>query len=94
MHTRPLALAALIAAVTLPAAAPAQDMRTLILPVGATHVVGGDAGLCDDLSVATISLDAVAKVTARKVGTTLCSARTGAGRQVFRVQVVPAEPGK
>jgi hypothetical protein len=95
MPCRPRAtLAAALAAALLPAAAPAEELRTLVLPVGATQVVGGDTGRCDDPSVATISLDATAKVTAVKVGTTLCSARTGAGRQVFRVQVVAAEPAK
>lgn len=96
MPRRPRAIlaAAALAAASLPAAAPAEELRTLILPVGATHVVGGDSGRCDDPSIATISLDAVAKVTGVKVGTTICSARTAAGRQVFRVQVVAAEPGK
>jgi hypothetical protein len=57
-------------------------------------VVGGDQGRCDDLTVATISLDAVAKLTGLKPGTTTCSARTQGGRRVFRVKVEPAKPAK
>lgn len=95
MSLRPtLAAAALAAALLAPSAAPAEELRTLVLPVGATQVVGGYQGMCDDLAVATISLDGAAKVTGVKAGTTICSVQTTGGRQVFRVKVEPQAPAK
>jgi hypothetical protein len=76
------ALAALLAAPAL-----AEEPPKLLLRVGDQARVGGYAGMCDDLSVATITLDASAVITAVKPGTTICSSRLTGGRQVLRVVV-------
>jgi hypothetical protein len=81
-----LATALLIAGAT-PAAGRADEPGTLVLQVGARAVVGGSAGRCDDLSVATITQDADATITALKVGTTLCSSKPTGPRQILRVVV-------
>jgi hypothetical protein len=79
------ALAALSALIAAPALA--EEPAKLVLRVGEQSRVGGYAGMCDDLSVATITLDASAVITALKPGTTTCSSRFAGGRQVLRVVV-------
>lgn len=90
-----LPLAALVVAVLLPASALAEEPPRLVVPVGGKVTIGGYAGMCDDLSIATITLDANATITGLKVGTTICSSRLTGGRQVYRVEVrepTPAAP--
>jgi len=83
-------LAALaLAAALLPLAAGAEPPPTLTIPVGQKVAIHGYAGMCDDLSVATITLDANATITAVKEGRTTCSAIRAGGRFVYRVVVVP-----
>ncbi|MBK9517233.1 MAG: hypothetical protein IPO09_07710 [Anaeromyxobacter sp.] len=80
---------AALALVTLaPVGARAEDPPTLILEVGATLRLEGFAGLCDDLSIVTITPGSSATLTGLKVGSTLCSVRLVGGRQVYRVKVV------
>jgi hypothetical protein len=86
-------------AVTLCLALPAAaDDGTVVLEleVGQKAKVGGANGRCDDLSVATITLDANAVITALKPGRTTCSARVGGLLRVYAVKVTapgPAGPG-
>lgn len=84
-------LAALALAALLPAAAAAEPPPELVVTLGGKVTVGGYAGRCDDLSVATITLDANATITGLKEGVTTCSAQRPGGRQVWRV-VVRAPP--
>jgi hypothetical protein len=84
---RLLIATALLLAGAAPAAGRADEPRTLVLQVGAKVIVGGSAGMCDDLSVATITQDADATITALKVGTTLCSSKPTGSRQILRVVV-------
>jgi hypothetical protein len=92
MPTR-LAVAAVILALATPAAA--ADGRILLeLEVGQKKVVGGYSGRCDDLSVATITLNEPATITALKPGTTICSARSVGPHRVYEVMVkAPATGG-
>ncbi len=71
------------------AAGAAEAYRKLVIEVGEKVVIGGYTGMCDDPSVATITLDARATITAVRVGTTLCSSRVTGQRQIFRVVVEP-----
>ncbi len=88
-----LAVVALLP-LTLPAApAGADEPKPIKLGVGQKVTVGGRQGLCDDLSVATITLDNQAVITGLKQGVTLCSSFQVYGRQVYRVEVVPAGQG-
>jgi hypothetical protein len=77
--------------------ADADDGTVLLeLEVGKKATVGGANGRCDDLSVATITLDANAVITALKPGKTNCSARVGGLLRVYAVKVTapaPAGPG-
>jgi hypothetical protein len=82
-----LAIAASLVVLILPGAVRAEDYQKLVIPVGEKFVVGGYAGMCDDPSVATISLAEYATITAVKVGTTVCSSRVNGLRQIFRVVV-------
>lgn len=84
-HLAALALAAAL----LPPAALAQEPPTLTVAVGEKVAIQGYAGMCDDLTVATITLDANATITALKEGTTRCSSIRAGGRFVYRVVVVP-----
>lgn len=84
--------AALVLALLLPAAARAEEPPRLVVTVGGKVTIGGYAGMCDDLSVATITLDANATITALKVGSTICSAQRAGGRQVYRVEVRAPRP--
>lgn len=84
------AAALALAAALIPAAAPAEEPPKLTIPVGGKVAIHGYAGMCDDLSVATITLDANATITALKEGTTICSSMQVGGRMVYRVVVVPA----
>lgn len=88
-------LAALaLAAALLPPAAGAEEPPTLTIPVGEKVAIHGYAGMCDDLSVATITMDADATITALKEGSTRCSSMRAGGRFVYRVVVVaPPRPG-
>lgn len=88
-----LALAALLALTSSAAPARAEEPKPVKLGVGQKVTVGGSAGLCDDLSVASITLDATAVITGVKPGVTTCSSRFPGGRQVYRVEVVPAGQG-
>lgn len=92
MSSRRLALALLAAALAAPTVA--GEPPTLTIPVGQEAVLGGNGGLCDDLSVATITLDGRATVTAKKVGHTICSSRVNGVRLVYRVEVVKPPPLK
>lgn len=85
-------LAALALAALLPATAAAEDPPLLVVTVGGKVTIGGYAGMCDDLSVATITLDANATITALKEGATICSSQRTGGRQVYRVKVRAAQP--
>lgn len=88
-----LAALAFAAALLAPAAL-AEEPPTLTIPVGEKVTIHGYAGMCDDLSVATITLDNDATITAVKEGTTRCSALRAGGRFVYRVVVVaPPRPG-
>jgi hypothetical protein len=92
---RPL-LAALLAALGLaPSLSHGADVPPrLTLEVGQKAVIGGYAGMCDDLKVATITLDANATITAIGPGSTLCSSlATAAGgtRKIVRVVVQKKE---
>lgn len=95
-----LPLAALALAVLLPAAAHAEEPPRLMVTVGGKVTIGGYAGRCDDLTVATITLDANATITGLKEGSTICSAQGMGGRMVYRVEVrapgrtAPATPPK
>ncbi len=84
-------LAALALAALLPAAA-AEPPPELVVTVGGKVTIGGYAGRCDDLSVATITLDANATITGLKEGVTTCSAQGPGGRQVYRVVVRAPKP--
>lgn len=88
--------AALLLVTLSPVGARAEEPPTLTIEVGATLRLEGFAGLCDDLSVVTITPGSSATLTGLKVGSTLCSVRLVGGRQVYRVKVVapPAEPPK
>jgi len=76
--------------------AAADEPPKVALTVGETRRIGGSGGTCDDLKVATITLDANATIRAVGPGTTLCSSRVGGGgiRIVYRVVVTAAEPGR
>jgi hypothetical protein len=79
-----------------PAAAADDGTIALELEVGQKARVGGASGRCDDLSVATITLDGSAVITALKPGKTTCSARVGGLLRVYAVKVKappPPEPG-
>ncbi len=84
---RLLLAAALLVAAASPLPGHADEPRTLRLAVGAKVAIGGYAGICDDLSVATITQDANATITALHPGTTLCSSKLPGARQVVRVVV-------
>jgi hypothetical protein len=91
-----LAVAVAVIAVTAGIPATAADDGTigLELEVGRKARVGGASGRCDDLSVATITLDANAVITALKPGKTTCSARVGGLLRVYAVTVkAPQPPG-
>jgi hypothetical protein len=85
-------------ALALAAPAAAEAYQKLVLEVGSSKVIGGFGGICDDPSVATITLDTNATVTALKAGTTLCSSRVGGAgggiRMVYRVEVVAPPAGE
>lgn len=87
LHLAALALAALV-----PVAAVAEAPPELVVTVGAKVTIGGYAGMCDDLSVATITLDANATITGLKEGATICSSQRAGGRQVYRVRVRLPKP--
>lgn len=88
-----LALLALLP-LTLPAEpARADEPKPIKLGVGQRVTVGGNQGRCDDLKVATITLDNQAIITGLGQGVTLCSSFQIYGRQVYRVEVVPAGQG-
>jgi len=82
-----LPLAALALAVLSPVTTLAMDPPRLAITLGEKATIGGYAGMCDDLSVATITLDANATITALKVGSTICSSQRPGGRVVYRVVV-------
>lgn len=88
--------AALLLVTLTPVGARAEEPPTLTIEVGATLRLEGFAGLCDDLSVVTITPGSSATLTGLKVGSTLCSVQLVGGRQVYRVKVVapPADPPK
>jgi hypothetical protein len=68
----------------------ADEPKRVELSVGDTLRLGGCGGRCDDVSVATITLDCNATLTALKPGRTLCSSDTGMNgglRQVYEVVV-------
>jgi ABC-type xylose transport system permease subunit len=85
------ALAALVLRLSLSAPAPDAPTR-LELEVGTTATVGGASGMCDDTSVATITLGAQAVISALKPGTTTCSARVNGLRRVYQVVVTAPVP--
>jgi hypothetical protein len=85
--------AALALALLLPAAAGAEEPPTVVVKVGEKVTIGGYAGRCDDLSIATITLDADATITGLKVGSTICSSQRAGGRKVYRVEVRAPAPG-
>jgi hypothetical protein len=92
MRTQP-AVAAVILALATPAAA--DGPIRLELEVGQKAVVGGYTAMCDDPSIATISLGGQATITALKPGRTTCSARVNAVLRIFDVTVkapAPAAP--
>ena len=82
-----LGLGLLVLVLAAPGGAGAEAYRKLVVEVGEKVVIGGYTGMCDDPSVATITLDDRATITAVKVGTTICSSRVIGQRQVFRVVV-------
>jgi hypothetical protein len=91
MRTRP-AVAAVILALAGPATA--DGPTRLDLEVGQKAVVGGYTAMCDDTTVATISLGGQATITALKPGRTTCSARVQGVLRIFDVRVkAPASPG-
>jgi hypothetical protein len=96
MH-QPARLAALAVTLCLAVPAAADDGTVVLeLEVGQKAKVGGANGRCDDLTVATITLDANAVITALKPGKTTCSARVGGLLRVYAVKVTappPPEPG-
>jgi hypothetical protein len=85
----PAAVAAVATLFTLGATPAVADDATvtLVLEVGQKATVGGASGKCDDLSVATITLDAQAVITGLKPGRTTCSARVGGFLRVYDVTV-------
>ena len=91
MRTR-LAAAAAILALATPAAA--NGPTRLELEVGQKVVVGGYTAMCDDPTVATITLGGQATITALKPGRTTCSARVNAVLRVFEVTVKAPAPGE
>ncbi len=91
-----LALAAAVLGLTLPRA-PAlavEGAAKLELEVGQRKVVGGDSGMCDDLSVASISLNEPATIVAVKPGRTICSSRVLSVRRIYEVTVKAPAPGE
>jgi hypothetical protein len=86
-----LLLAALGLAPGPAAAAGAGEPQLVTLKVGERRAIGGFGGICDDLKVATITLDTNATITAVGPGRTLCSSRVGGSgggiRKVYRVVV-------
>ncbi len=91
----PAAFALAVTLLALGAAPAAADDGTikLVLEVGQKATVGGASGKCDDVSVATITLDAQAVITALRPGRTTCSARVGGLLRVYDVKVVAPAPG-
>ena len=88
MRTLPacFALATLFTLGVTPALAEDGPTR-LLMNVGQKVTVGGASGKCDDLGVATITLDAQAVITAVKPGKTTCSARVGGLLRIYQVEV-------
>ena len=76
----------------LPVGAADDGTIALELEVGKKARVGGASGRCDDLAVATITLDGDAVITALKPGKTTCSARVGGLLRVYAVKVKVPEP--
>jgi hypothetical protein len=91
MSPAPLAFLVLVTALGLDPAPANDEPPTIALQVGETRTIGGIGGICDDLKVATITLDANATIQAVGPGTTLCSSRVGGAgggiRKVYRVVV-------
>lgn len=88
-----LAAAAVVLALATPAAA-ADGAVQLELEVGQKAVVGGYTAMCDDPTVATITLGGQATITALKPGRTTCSARVNAVLRIFDVKVKAPAPGQ
>jgi hypothetical protein len=87
----------LAAAVTLALATPAAATEgpiQLELEVGQKVVVGGYTAMCDDPTIATITLGGQATITALKPGRTTWSARVNAVLRVFDVKVKAPAPGQ
>jgi hypothetical protein len=89
-----LVLAALAAAALSMPAAQAEEPPRLVIPVGEKVRLGGSGGRCDDLAIATITLDDAATITALKAGTTTCSSMLLGVRRVVRVVVEAPPPAK
>lgn len=86
-----LAVAAVILALATPAVA--DGPIQLELEVGQKAVVGGYNAMCDDPTIATITLGGQAVITALKPGRTTCSARVNSVLRVFDVKVKAPPPG-
>jgi len=67
----PSAIACLLASAGSPAGA--NDPPKVNLTVGEKQATAGHAGMCDDLTVATIDVNYPATITALKPGKTVCS---------------------
>ena len=91
----PTVLATAVLLFTLGATTAAADDAAikLVLEVGQKAIVGGASGKCDDLGVATITMDAQAVITALNPGRTTCSARVGGLLHVYDVTVTARPPG-
>ena len=85
----------LLAAALLAAPARADDAPTVTLEVGQTYSAPGHSGRCDDLAVATITVNGVT-ITALKPGRTVCgwAYATSTARTWVNVVVVPRKDGE
>jgi hypothetical protein len=91
-HLARLALVAAGLALAAPAAAADAGVIPLELEVGQKVTVGGLTAMCDDATVATITLGGQATITALKPGRTTCSARVGGLLRVYDVKVKAPPP--